>query len=77
MTKLEAIAMFGGSQADLARAIGVTRSYVCQWPDELRPEIADRVIGAAVRLGKLVPVLVPANEAERGESTIPRASPSA
>lgn len=59
MTKSEAIAMFG-TQADLARAVGVTRSYVSQWPEELRPEIADRVLGAAVRLGKLVPVLAPA-----------------
>lgn len=58
MTKSEAIAMFG-TQADLARAVGVTRSYVSQWSEELRPEIADRVLGAAVRLGKLVPVLAP------------------
>jgi transcriptional regulator with XRE-family HTH domain len=63
MTKSEAVAMFGGTQADLARAIGVTRSYVSQMPEQLRPEIADRVVGAAVRLGKLAAVPSPGSPA--------------
>ena len=54
MTKSEAIAIFG-TAAELARAVGVSRSYVSQWDEELEQGIADRVRGAAVRLGKPVP----------------------
>lgn len=53
MLKTEAIALFGTSAADLARALGVTRSAVSQWPEVLAQDQADRVIGAAVRLGLL------------------------
>jgi DNA-binding transcriptional regulator YdaS (Cro superfamily) len=63
MTKTEAVSLFG-SQSKLADAIGVTRSYVSQWPEELEPRIADRILGAAVRLGKIVPVLAPATEVD-------------
>lgn len=52
MTKTEAIELFGGSQVDLARAIGVTKSAISQWPEELDSARTDRVIGAAYRLGK-------------------------
>lgn len=51
MTKSEAIRLFGTTQADLAAAIGVTRSAISQWGESLRLEQQDRVIGAAVRLG--------------------------
>lgn len=54
MTKSQAIAAFG-SAAGLARAVGVSRSYVSQWPEELEQGIADRVRGAAVRLGVSIP----------------------
>ena len=53
MTKTDAIALFGGRQQDLAEALGVTSSAISQWPDMLTPSHEDRVIGAAVRLGKL------------------------
>lgn len=53
MNKTEAIAIFGTTVADLARALGVTRSAVSQWPFDLRPEQVDRVIGAGVRLGRI------------------------
>ena len=53
MTKREAIAMFGSTHQALADAVGVTRAAITQWPDELRVDQIDRVIGAAVRLGKL------------------------
>ena len=53
MTKHEAISLFGGRQVDLARAVGVTRSAVAQWPAELTQEQEDRVNGAALRLGLL------------------------
>jgi hypothetical protein len=39
----------------LADAVGLTRPAISQWPDELRQEQVDRVIGAAVRLGKWPP----------------------
>jgi UTP--glucose-1-phosphate uridylyltransferase len=53
MTKSDAVALFGGTQSAVAEALGVTRSYVSQWPEELDQRIADRVLGAAVRLGKI------------------------
>lgn len=54
MTKTEAIATFG-NQSELARAMRVTRGYVSQWPEELPLVIADRVRGAALRLGRAIP----------------------
>lgn len=53
MTKDNAIRFFGTTVTELAAAVGVTRSAVSQWPEELRPWQVDRVLGAAVRLGKL------------------------
>jgi transcriptional regulator with XRE-family HTH domain len=52
MTKTEAIAIFGTRQIDLADALGVTKSAISQWPEELDTATADRVIGAATRLNK-------------------------
>jgi hypothetical protein len=37
----------------------VSRSYVSQWPEHLEERIADRVRGAAVRLGKPIPDSAP------------------
>ncbi|MEN5158940.1 Cro/CI family transcriptional regulator [Achromobacter spanius] len=51
MTKQEAIQAFG-SGAALARALGLTRSAISQWPRQLDQTRADRVSGAALRLGK-------------------------
>lgn len=50
MKKTEAIDLFG-SQSAIARALGVSRGYVSQWPAVLPDRLADRVTGAAVRLG--------------------------
>ena len=44
-----------GSYAAAARAIGVSRSTVSQWPNELTPRLQDRVIAAALRAGKRIP----------------------
>ena len=55
MTKSQAIAVFGGTGAELARALGVSRSYVSQWPEELPARVVDRILGAAFRLGKEIP----------------------
>jgi hypothetical protein len=52
MTKQQAIAIFGTTQLDLALALGVSRGRIGQWGDTLKQEQIDRVIGAAVRLGK-------------------------
>jgi hypothetical protein len=52
MEKRHAIELFG-SQAELARALGTSRQVVWAWPEELEQAQADRVIGAAIRHGKL------------------------
>ncbi|OWT68066.1 MULTISPECIES: Cro/CI family transcriptional regulator [unclassified Achromobacter] len=52
MTKQEAIAKFGNGAA-LARALGITRSAISQWPDVLDQTRTDLVNGAAMRLGKI------------------------
>lgn len=51
MTKSEAVAIFGNTQKALAKAVGLSRGRISQWPDELTQEQVDRVLGAAVRLG--------------------------
>lgn len=61
MTKKEAIALFGSTAASLAAALGITPSAVSQWNDVLRQDQEDRVIGAAVRLGKLSAAEAPAD----------------
>lgn len=50
MTKQEAIGIFG-SGAALGRALGLTRGAISFWPEELDQGRADRVRGAALRLG--------------------------
>ena len=53
MTKAEARALFGDRVADLAAALGITPQAIYQWPDDLDQATADRVTGAALRLGRL------------------------
>lgn len=48
MKKDDAIRFFG-TQAELARAVGVSRSAVSQWPQELPPRVSDRVTAAMLR----------------------------
>lgn len=55
LTKQQAIDIFGSSGADLARALGCTRSAISLWPEELSQKQTDTVIGAATRLGRPVP----------------------
>jgi len=55
LTKFQAIAMFG-SGAALGRALGITKSAVSQWPEVLDQRTSDEIIGAALRLGKQIPV---------------------
>ncbi|WP_081686725.1 UTP--glucose-1-phosphate uridylyltransferase GalU [Chitinilyticum litopenaei] len=52
MRKSEALQLFG-NQTRLAEALGLGRSAVSQWPDELPQRQADQVLGAALRLGLL------------------------
>jgi hypothetical protein len=55
MTKKDAAKIFGGTNKSLANAVGVSNSAVSQWPDQLPQDLIDRLIGAAIRLGKAVP----------------------
>lgn len=54
LTKHQALAIFG-SGAALARALGITRGAVSQWPDDLDQQRTAMVIGAAVQSGRAVP----------------------
>jgi transcriptional regulator with XRE-family HTH domain len=54
MTKQDAIQIFK-TQAAIALALGITRSAVSQWPEELDQRTADEITGAALRLGILKP----------------------
>lgn len=55
MTKDQAAELFGGTHAALARALDMTRGGISQWPDDLTEAQTDRVLGAAMRLGKPIP----------------------
>lgn len=63
LTKQQATAIFG-SGAALARALGITRGAVSQWPDELDQQRTAMVIGAAVQNGRALPpgFIVPVDE---------------
>ena len=50
MKKVEAVALFGGV-GKAAAAMGCTRQAVHSWQEELTLGQADRVIGAALRMG--------------------------
>jgi hypothetical protein len=69
MLKSRAIELLGGSVASVAEAVGVTVQAISQWPDELPPRIADRVLAALAR--KKYPELV------SGEPKAPSSAPAA
>ncbi len=49
MFKADAIKLLGGTISSAARKVGITASAVSQWPDQLPPAIADRVVAAIAR----------------------------
>jgi hypothetical protein len=49
MKKNEAIKLFG-TASKLARAVGISRQGINNWPDDLTNKQIDRVIGAATRM---------------------------
>lgn len=51
MNKIQAKTLLGGTGADVARRLGITRSAVSRWPDPLPPRVRREVIGAAVEQG--------------------------
>ena len=53
MKKSEAIELLGGTVSAAAEAIGITRSAVSQWPEELPDPIRDRVQAAIWRRAKV------------------------
>lgn len=68
MLKSHAIKLLGGTPKDAAEAIGVSQSAVSQWPDELPPRIADRVLAALARK-HLPPELIGAEPAANAGAT--------
>ena len=55
MKKLQALELLGGTVAKAAEAIGINSQAISQWPDELPPRLADRVIAACARGGIAIP----------------------
>ena len=53
--KQQAIEMLGGSQTTAAKALGITYQAVRKWPDNLTPDIENRLIGMLVRGRRKVP----------------------
>ena len=49
MKKHQAIDLLGGTVAKAAEAIGINSQAISQWPEELPPRLADRVIAACAR----------------------------
>lgn len=73
MKKKDAIKIFGKYGADLGRALGLTHKRISQLPDELEQAYVDRIVGAAIRLGRadyLPENLRPASSAEAMVSAI-------
>jgi len=64
----EAIKLTGSvNKSGLAKALGVSKQAVSQWPDVIRDDVADRVIGVAARLGRFDEINAYIKEA-RGEA---------
>lgn len=53
--KQQAIEMLGGNHTAAAKALGITYQAVRKWPDDLTPDIENRLIGALVRTRRKVP----------------------
>lgn len=53
--KQQAIEMLGGSKTAAAKALGITYQAVRKWPDNLTPDIENRLIGMLVRGRRKVP----------------------
>jgi S1-C subfamily serine protease len=55
MQKKHAIDLLGGTVAKAADAIGINSQAISQWPEDLPPRLADRVIAACLRTGVRIP----------------------
>ena len=55
MLKSEAVELLGRDMSAAAEAVGISYQAVKNWPDQLPPRIADRVLGVCVRKGIEVP----------------------
>ena len=51
MTKQEAVEVFGGTQAAMARAMGKQPPWASKLPAELPQGLSDAAVGAALRMG--------------------------
>ena len=66
MQKSKAIDVLGGSVATAAELIGISSQAISQWPEDLPPRLADRVIAACIRAGIAIPhelIATPTKEA--------------
>ena len=65
MTKSEAINLFS-SVSELADALDVSRQAIYKWPHgELKQEQVDRIVGAAIRTGRMNPADAPLQKEQR------------
>jgi hypothetical protein len=65
MRKDFALSVLGPKPKDLARAIGVSRSAVQQWPDVLPRRIEDRVLAALARKHLPPELIGPSSDVEQ------------
>lgn len=50
MKKSQATKLLGGTGADAARALGISRQAFHKWPDKLKPKAERKVLAALKRL---------------------------
>ena len=53
MNKEDAHKIFGKRNTDIAKAVGISRQAVNNWPVKLSESIKARIIFAAIKLGKI------------------------
>lgn len=53
ISKAQAADLFGGTLTSLARALGITKQAINNWPDQLSDRQTNEVIGAALMQGRI------------------------
>lgn len=60
--------MLGGTNTAAAKALGITYQAVRKWPEDLTPDIENRLIGALVRMRKKVPAWLVSSKTTRKDA---------